>query len=169
MKSNGEGSRVSTLSRVLAWIFLACGALVLVDMVVRMFLYRSLPMSPGEAVLLGVGLLLICPLFLFVALKGRSPRWITSLENLHDDEARRRGIREPGTNPPRRLIGGLASGVFGVLLIVFGNELGIFSGETGWFAMAVFGLAWLIVAAILWRNYRPGAPVEGDNAADPKK
>jgi hypothetical protein len=51
----------------------------------------------------------------------------------------------------------IATAVFGLFLAFFGQQMGLFDGETGWFAIAIFAVAWLVVAALMWR-YSKGGP-----------
>ena len=76
------------------------------------------------------------------------------MDKVLDNEARSRGIPGSTARGTRSLIPLGISLVFGLMLGMFGMQLDLFSGETGWFAMAVFGVVWLIVVAMLWRNFR---------------
>ena len=154
MTMEGRGAKVSMFSRVLAWIFLGCAVLAMVGIAVQMFLGRAVPLQATEAVMFFLGLLIVCPLFLFVALTGRSPHWMSSMDNLFGDEAPRPGTAESATRGKQSLVPLAISLVFGLALFLFGMQLELFSAETGWFAMAVFGVVWLIVVAMLWRNFR---------------
>jgi uncharacterized membrane protein len=169
MKTSPMETKVSMFSRVLAWIFVACGAFALIGLAVTAVRHEPQPMSREEIAGLVIGLLFICPLFLFVAVKGRSPRWLTSMENLHGDLARRRGVSASGMRSSRRSMAVSATVVFGVSLAYFGSQMGIFSGDTGWFAMVVFGLVWLIVAGIFWRMYRAAGRVRDADSKEPEK
>lgn len=155
------GKKVATFSRVLAWVVVACSVLAAAGWIVTIR-KNGWPSSWGETVLALLSASLVFPLFLFVAWTGRSPRWMTSMENMVDGELTSRRIPRKSAGGVRRTVPMVASLVFGVFLIVFGNELGIFSGETRWFAIAVFAVSWAIVAGLLWRQARrrppPGDP-----------
>jgi len=146
-------ARVSTLSRVLAWVVVVCGVLGGVGWAIAIH-KEGLPAFSGEMLFALLSAAFILPLFAYVAWKGRSPRWKTSMENIYDEEAKARGIQLPADGGSRRIIPLVGSVVFGLGLVVFGNQIGVFSGETGWFAMSVFAVAWLIVVVIVWRNYK---------------
>jgi hypothetical protein len=78
---------------------------------------------------------------------------MTSMEEMFDAPARRRGTPVTNSGASRRLMVGAASVVFGVILFAFGLQLGLFSSETGWFAMTVFTVAWLMTVIIMWRSF----------------
>ena len=154
-------TKVSTLSRVLAWVVVFCGVSAGVVWA-NAILEKGLPALSGGVLFGLLSSAFILPLFFYVALKGRSPRWLTSMENIYDKKAKARGIPLPANGGSRRIIPLVGSVVFGLGLIFFGNQIGVFSGETGWFAMSVFAVAWLIVDVIVWRNYKskPGTSLD---------
>jgi hypothetical protein len=153
MTSSGEpGKKLSTLSRVLAWVFIFCSLLGGAGWVIKIR-QEGFPAMSGEVILALLSVAAIWPLFLYAALKGRSPRWMTSMEEMFDAPARRRGTPVTNSGASRRLMVGAASVVFGVILFAFGLQLGLFSSETGWFAMTVFTVAWLMTVIIMWRSF----------------
>jgi len=155
------GSKISTLSRVLAWIVLACGLLAVVG--TALVAIKTGQSSDWiDAAMSLVPFALVVGLFWIPAFKGRSPRWTTALEASYDREAARRGIRPSTSTAGRGLMFIANSAVFGVLLTVFGKIIGLFEGETGWFAAAVFFTAWLIAVLILWRDFRKHAAASRD-------
>ncbi len=143
--------KISTFSRVLAWIFLVCFLLAAGAGVVAFF--KSGRMGLGQEAILGLlSAVLITPLFAYAAITGRSPRWMRSMETMYDREAERRGI--PPTSSGGWVTVAVAAIVFGTMLVAFGRSIGVFEGETGWFAAAIFFAAWVIVVVMLWRNIR---------------
>lgn len=156
MKPGNGQQRVSTLSRFLAVVFVFLGVVVLGDLIVRMYLGRSFPMAPKAIALLVIGLLVFIPLFLFVILRGRSPRWISMFEDAYGRRIRQRRIERTEVSA-RKLPFAVASIGLGVFLVFFGVWVGAFSGEGRWFAVIVFVLVWLIAAALLWRYFEKGS------------
>jgi len=145
--------KISAVSRVLAWIFLVFTLLGIASWAVLIFKYRQ-PPDPALALLTALIFILLMPLIWSAAIKGRSPRWLSSIETMYDREAEKRGIPAPAAKSGRGVMFVVTAAVFGALLIALGRWLGIFDTETGWFAAAVFFVAWLIVVLVLWRNYR---------------
>ena len=148
-----HNGKISTISRVLAWIVLACGLLAVIGSVLVAIKTGQKPDWINAAMAL-VPLGVVVVLFWVPAYKGRSPRWMTSFETMYDREAERRGVSSSTSSTGRGVMFIANSAVFGVLLAVFGKTIGVFDGETGWFGAAVFFAAWLVVVLILWRNYR---------------
>ncbi len=146
-----EPGRISTLSRILAWILVVCSVLVAAGMVFQLFTSKN-SSTTEIAVLFLALILLMAPLFGFAAIKGRAPRWLSSVETMYDREAERRGISTRSDKRGRLVTFAASSLLFGVGLIIMGRALDLFGGETGWFAAGIFFLAWLIVVLILWRN-----------------
>lgn len=68
----------------------------------------------------------------------------------------------------KHLMWGAASLTFGLFLVYFGNERGLFGGESRWFAITVFALAWLGTVALLGRYFRDNPPAgsEGSHRKD---
>jgi len=145
--------KISTVSRVLAWIFLVFIMLGIASWALLFFKYGQ-PIDPAIALLTALVFMVMLPLIWSVAVKGRSPRWLSSIETMYDREAQRRGIPVGGTRSGRGVMFVVTTVVFGALLIALGQWLGLFEGQTGWFAAAVFFVAWLIVVLVLWRNLR---------------
>lgn len=82
--------RVSLLSRILAWIFLALAAVGLPALIAQLLDGRwSLGLPQTVFGLLGI--LVTVPLFTYVAIKGRAPAWWSSTV-----EGRVRDIMGPG-------------------------------------------------------------------------
>lgn len=150
--ANGE-PRVSTFSRVLAWVFVVCTGLGLGNALLRLWLHKTWLLSFEATALLVVGLSVFLPLFLFVAMKGRSPRWLSSAENLYGAHVDRREINGADAKVLRWLPFAAASITFGVFLFFFGYMVEAFSGEGFWFAAGVFVLIWAAVTFLLWRYF----------------
>jgi len=155
--------RISTFSRVLAWIILACGLLAVIGSVlVAIKTAQKSDWLNAAMALVPLGVVVV--LFWVPAYKGRSPRWMTSFETMYDREAERRGVSSSTSSTGRGVMFISNSVVFGLVLAVFGKTIGVFDGETGWFGAAVFFTAWLIVVLILWRNYRKQAAGSRDES-----
>ncbi len=93
MISSDEQRKISTWSRILAWVFVICGSFAVVSWILRLVYGGSWALGFGVTVLGVLGLLFIVPLFLSVAIWGRPPRWWSSIEELVDiDRALRRHI-----------------------------------------------------------------------------
>src|SRR5262245_34830976 len=112
MKGADEGPKISAFSRVLAWIFVLVGAFVLVFLIADVVKFRRWSLELGPTLLLALGLLVMGPLFLFAAVKGRAPRWFTSLETMHEREAEARGLPLVNKGPSRILESVVTSAVF---------------------------------------------------------
>jgi hypothetical protein len=155
--------KISTFSRVLAWIILACGLLAVIGSVlVAIKTAQKSDWLNAAMALVPLGVVLV--LFWVSAYKGRSPRWMTSFETMYDRQAERRGASSSTSSTGRGVMFISNSVVFGLVLAVFGKTIGVFDGETGWFGAAVFFTAWLIVVLILWRNYRKQAAGSRDES-----
>jgi membrane protein YdbS with pleckstrin-like domain len=155
--------KISTFSRVLAWIILACGLLAVIGSVlVAIKTAQKSDWLNAAMALVPLGVVVV--LFWVPAYKGRSPRWMTSFETMYDREAERRGVSSSTSSTGRGVMFISNSVVFGLVLAVFGKTIGVFDGETGWFGAAVFFTAWLIVVLILWRNYRKQAAGSRDES-----
>jgi len=149
MASNDDQGRVSTISRVLAWIVVALFAVSLAVATIK-WIIRGYWASNAETTILAlVGMAVFAPIFLFVAWKGRSPKWLTSFEQFPDRFAARRGIRADGMIFYERTLMHTVLASFGVGLYFLGNSLGLFESPTALFAILAFTLAWLIVLALL--------------------
>jgi hypothetical protein len=146
--------KISTFSRVLAWILLALNLLVLATC-----LYFALESGRTSNLGITVPMLILIALstllFGFAAITGRSPRWLSSIDTMHEREALHDIPRTPKAG--RGIAFATTILVFGLVLVFFGRKLGIFEGETGWFGAAVFFVAWLVVVLLLWRNLRKGS------------
>ena len=144
--------KISTFSRVLAWIVMACGVLAVAGSILVAIKHgRQSDWINVAMALVPLGVVVL--LFWVPAYKGRSPRWMTSFETLYDREAERRGI-PPTSKTGRGVMFITNAAVFGGVLMVFGKGIGVFEGETGWFGAAVFFAVWLFVVLIFWRNHR---------------
>ena len=80
-----EPPKVSIFSRVLAWVFVFCGVLGIAGWIIQIY-DEGWPWDWGATLLATLGLLLIFPLFFFVALKGRPPRWFNFIENQYNQQ-----------------------------------------------------------------------------------
>ena len=152
---NTDG-KISTFSRVLAWILLVFIVLSIASWAV-LICKDGQPVDPAIALLTAAAFLFMIPLIWSAAVKGRSPRWLTSIETMYDREAEKRGIPVTDAKSGRGVMFVVTTVVFGAMLIAFGRWLGIFDTETGWFAAASFFVAWLVVVLVLWRNLRKSA------------
>jgi uncharacterized membrane protein len=149
MASTDDQGRVSKVSRVLAWIVVAFFALGFVVAIVKA-IFRGYWAHDAVTTFLGLlGPTVFVPIFLFVAWKGRWPKWLSSLEQFPDRFAARRGIRQDGMRFYESALLHSAAAAFGAGLFTIGNSLGLFEGESAWFAILIFALAWLIVLALL--------------------
>ena len=90
LKDGDDLQRVSLFSRVLAWIILAVFAIAVPAMIKQM-LEGSWTMSRPATIIGVLSMIFILPLFFWVAIKGRAPRWWTPIDNLvkRDPQARR--------------------------------------------------------------------------------
>ena len=154
--------KISTFSRVLAWVVLALGMIAVVGTVL-VAIKTGQTSDWVDVAMAMVPFGLVTLLFWIPAFKGRSPQWTTTVETLYDREANRCGIPISRSNSGRAVTFFSTSAVFGLLLIVFGQTIGVFEGETGWFAAAVFFAAWLVVVLILWRNFRKASESTRDS------
>jgi len=167
MSSNSEGVKISKFVRVLAWIFVACEVLAVVLTANEIFvLHRPAP-DGGELLMLLLGLVVLLPLFSFVAWTGRSPRWMSSIETMVDYEAKVRGLPVASRRGLRTIVPVAASVAFGFGLLLFGRDLGIFSGETGWFGITVFAGVWVLVAGMFWRRHMSTSRARLDEHGSP--
>jgi hypothetical protein len=153
MSSSSERVKISKFVRVLAWIFVACGVFALVLTGHEVFVLHRPAQSSGELLMLFLGMGVLLPLFGFVAWTGRSPRWMRSFETRVEDAAKVRGLQVGSQRGLGKIVPVAASVSFGLGLILFGNQLGIFSGDTGWFAITVFAGVWVFVAGVFWRSH----------------
>jgi hypothetical protein len=151
-----SGTRVSLFSRCLAWIYVACCAFIVVSLIAKSISRRDWPIDAGTTMLLALAVLVFGPLFLFVAVSGRSPGWLSSVENAYDHEARRRGVRAGEPRKGWKISAVSAALVFGGIEIAMGVRMGILTGENG-FAVLVFAVVWAIVAVLIWRYFKPRA------------
>jgi hypothetical protein len=85
--------KISTWARALAWLFLVCTAIAIASAASRVISGNAVWPSGGSGLLVfaALGGLLIVPLFISVAMRGRPPRWWSSFEDAVDlDTALRR-------------------------------------------------------------------------------
>jgi hypothetical protein len=73
------------------------------------------------------------------------------IETRFDDKVR--GLHVGSQRDLRMIVPVSASVAFGLGLFLFGRDLGIFSGETGWFGITVFAGVWVLVAGMFWRRH----------------
>jgi hypothetical protein len=151
---NAQG-KISRLPRVLVWILFILSILTMAGIAFVLFKYRH-QSGNGTTVSALLLIILMAPVWAYAAIKGRSPRWLSSAETAYDDEAKKRGIEGETTGAGSGNIISIATTaiIFGLFLIFFGRSIGVFESDTGWFAGTVFFIAWLIVVVILWRNAR---------------
>lgn len=148
-----EPPKVSIFSRVLAWVFVFCGVLGIAGWIIQIY-DEGWPWDWGATLLATLGLLLIFPLFFFVALKGRPPRWFNFIENQYNQQIVAYGNGVPTKRAARRAVLVAASVTFGLLQIYFGKRLGLFADENRWFAISIFVLVWLSAVVCMSRYFR---------------
>ena len=91
MISSKEQRKISTWSRVLAWVFVVFLVLGLIGWITHFASGGGWGLGLGVLVLGAMGALIIVPLSLSIAIRGRPPMWWTSIEEaLNIDKALRR-------------------------------------------------------------------------------
>lgn len=95
MNSSKEQRKISTWSRVLAWVLVICMAIGLVGWIVRLVSGGDWTLGLGVMLLAALGSLIIVPLALSIAIRGRPPVWWSSIEDSLDiDKALRRHVEK---------------------------------------------------------------------------
>ncbi|HNP63515.1 MAG TPA: hypothetical protein PKH39_06225 [Woeseiaceae bacterium] len=95
MSIETERAKSSTWSRVLAWVFVVFLMLGLIGWITHFASGGGWGLGLGVLVLGAMGSLLIVPLALSVAIRGRPPEWWSSIEDtLNIDKALRRYIEK---------------------------------------------------------------------------
>ena len=84
MTSSKEQRKISTWSRVLAWVLVVCFALGLIGWITHFASGGSWGLGLGALVLGALGSLLIVPLALSIAIRARPPEWWSSIEDALD-------------------------------------------------------------------------------------
>lgn len=85
MMSSNQG-KVSTWARVLSWIIVVGMFFTLGSWIVRLVNGGSWRLGWIEITIGAVGMLLLGPVFVSIAVKGRTPRWWSSYEDAIDIE-----------------------------------------------------------------------------------
>jgi hypothetical protein len=92
MTSPDKPPKVSTFSRVLAWVFVFFSMLGIPAFICQVYA-GSWSLSWSLTIFSAIGALFGCSLFIPVALTGRPPRWWASIEEMIDfEKALRRNI-----------------------------------------------------------------------------
>ena len=160
MKLKNDIAKVSVFSRALAWLYVAMCVFIVASLLFRTVKQGEWPVGVAETLLLSLAVLVVGPLFFHVAWRGRSPGWLSSMENIYDAEAKRRGLLEKGAARPRRLVAVVAALAFGGFEVAFATWIGVLSDDGGLFPVLVFALGWLVVAILIWRYFNK-KPADG--------
>lgn len=164
MRTSERGARVSALSRVLAAALAAASAFAILQFVLSMGRHEEAAGTgdPLGLFLLAIGAPLLLAASAFVAITGRSPRWMTKLEMAQDKKLVSDGDVAQSVERVRRMarLGALVSS--GVLLSVLGFSFHLFSGETPWVGIGILSIAWAVIAVLLWRHF--GKRLPGDRS-----
>lgn len=97
MISSKEQRKISSWARVLAWVIVICVAVVFIDWIIQLVSGRSggWTLGFGVTALGALVLLIIGPLSLSIAVRGRPPGWWSSIEDSLDvDKALRRYLEK---------------------------------------------------------------------------
>jgi hypothetical protein len=154
MAAGGQQRLIPMPYRVLAGIFAAYFALAAVKASLALLLHKEWRWDPTVSLLMLLGVLVFCPIFLFIALKGRAPRWFTAFEDLFNQIAEPREARVPGTRRFERIPLLVAATVFGAFFICIGIWRGFFDEESRWIVITAFGFAWVITVGVMYWSYR---------------
>jgi len=158
MNEQQRKPRVSVFSRVLAWVFVVACLLAVVGLVAELVRHRAWPLGVAETLMLIPGAFFVAPLFFYVAWVGRPPGWMSSRESAYDKAAREHGLDPQQDIRNRRVLAVAVAIIFGVFEMGFGSWSGVFSGDSGNFAIRVFAVIWLVVAILIWRHFTRKPP-----------
>jgi hypothetical protein len=164
MKASERGAKVSVFSRVLAAGLAAATAFAIVLFVLSLGQQEKVVGSgdPLEMLFLVIGAPLLFVASAFVAITGRSPRWMTNLEDAHDKRTRSHREAAQSVEDVRRLARLGAAVTCGVSLIVLGFIFNVFSSGTPWVGIGIFSIAWVVTVALIWRYF--GKRIPGDRS-----
>jgi hypothetical protein len=163
METSVRGAKVSVFSRVLAAVLAAVSAFAIVLSMLDLGQQaRALGNGgPLEVLFLIAAPPLLFALSAFVAITGRSPRWMTRLEDAYSKRTGTQPEAAQSVESVRRSarLGAVVS--CAVLLGVLGVVFNIFSGEASWVGIGIFSIACVLTVALLWRYFGRRMHAEG--------